>query len=58
MLDKADRKMASMDPNSEQYRAIQNAADYLRMLVGGGYAGQAEVMAAMQTLALAMGGIY
>ena len=50
--------MAYMDPNSEQYRAIQNAADYLRLLIGGGGAGQAEVMTAMETLVQAMGGIY
>ena len=58
LLSQAENKMAYMDPNSEQYRAIQNAADYLRLLIGGGGAGQAEVMTAMETLVQAMGGIY
>jgi penicillin-binding protein 1A len=50
--------MAYMDQNSEQYRAIQNAADYLRLLIGGGSASQTEVMSAMEALVQAMGGIY
>ena len=58
VLTVADSMMANMDPGSEQYRAVQNAADYLRMLIGGGTASQAEVMSAMQTLTQAMGGIY
>ena len=58
VLTMAETMMASMDPNSEQYRAIQNAADYLRMLIGGGGANQSDVMSAMQTLTQAMGGIY
>ena len=58
LISKAEDLLSNMDPASEQYRAVQNAADYLRLLIGSGYADQAEVMAAMQTLTQAMGGIY
>ena len=58
VLSKAESVMATMDPNSEQYRAIQNAADYLRMLIGGGTANQSDVMVAMQTVLQAMGGVF
>lgn len=58
VLTVAETMMANMDPNSEQYRAVQNAADYLRMLIGSGSANQSDVMAAMQTLTQALGGVY
>ena len=58
MLTMAESMLNNLDPSSEQYRAIQNAADYLRLLTGSGYASQTEVMAAMQKLTQAMGGIY
>ena len=54
----ADSMLASLDPGSSMYQAIQNAADYLRMLIGAEYPNQAEIMAAMETLTRAMGGIY
>ena len=41
-----------------QYQAIRNAADYLRMLIGGNNPDQAAVMSAMTTLMQAMAGIY
>ena len=58
VLSMADTMLASMDPASPKYQAVQNAADYLRMLIGSGYAEQAEIMAAMEALTRAMGGIY
>ena len=40
------------------YQAVQNAADYLRMLLGADYPNQAEIMAAIEALTRAMGGMY
>ena len=58
LLDRAESMLASMDAGSQQYQAVRNAADYLRMLLGGDNPDQAAVMAAMTTLTQAMGGIY
>ena len=58
VLAMADNMLATMDPNSPKYQAVQNAADYLRMLLGTGYANQTEIMAAMEALTRALGGIY
>ena len=58
MLTVAEGMLASMDSSGEQYRAVQNAADYLRMLIGSGYANPSEVSAAVETLTQALGGIY
>ena len=54
----ADSMLGSMDPNDAKYQAIQNAADYLRLLIGSEYANASEVMNAMEALTRAMGGIY
>ena len=58
VLAMADSMLAAMDPGSAKYQAVQNAADYLRMLIGSGYADQAEVLAAMEALTRALGGVY
>jgi hypothetical protein len=58
LLSMADSMLTAMDPNSEQYRAVLNAADYLRLLVGSGSAAQGQILAAMTTLTQALGGIY
>ena len=58
VLAMADNMLTTMDPTSPKYQAVQNAADYLRMLLGSGYADPAEVKTAMDTLTMAMGGIY
>ena len=58
VLAMADNMLATMDPTSPKYQAVQNAADYLRMLLGSGYADQSEIMAAMEALTRALGGIY
>jgi penicillin-binding protein 1A len=58
VLAMADMMLASMDPGSDKYLAIQNAADYLRLLLGAAYPDQVEIMAAMEALTRAMGGIY
>ena len=47
-----------MNPTEPQYQAIRNAADYLRMLIGGNSPDQQAVMGAMTTLMQAMAGIY
>ena len=57
VLSMADSMLSTLDPASPKYQAVQNAADYLRMLIGSG-ADSAEIMSAMQTLTMAMGGIY
>ena len=54
----ADNMLATMDPASEKYRAVQNAADYLRMLLGAGNTDAGEIMSAMEALTRALGGIY
>ena len=54
----ADSMLNTLDPGSAKYQAVQNAADYLRMLIGSGSANQSDVMAAMQTLTQALGGVY
>ena len=58
MLTMADNMLLTMDPASPKYQAVQNAADYLRMLLGSGSANQTEIQNAMDTLTMAMGGIY
>ena len=58
MLAMADVMLGTMDAGSAQYQAIQNAADYLRMLIGSGNPSQAEVMSAMESLTRALGGVY
>ena len=58
VLTMADNMLANMDPASPKYQAVRNAADYLRMLLGSGTAGQADITAAMETLTRAMGGLY
>ena len=54
----ADSMLTTLDPGSAKYQAVQNAADYLRMLIGAAYPDQAEIMAAMEMLTRAMGGVY
>ena len=58
ILAMADSMLGSLDPADGKYQAVQNAADYLRMLIGSDYADAAEVMNAMEALTRAMGGIY
>ena len=57
-LNMADSMLSTLDSGSAMYQAVQNAADYLRMLLGSPNPDQAEIMAAMETLTRAMGGIY
>ena len=54
----SDSLLSTLDPGSSMYQAIQNAADYLRMLLGADYPNEADIMAAVETLTRAMGGIY
>jgi penicillin-binding protein 1A len=54
----ADSMLGGLDPGDPKYQAIQNASDYLRLLIGSDYADATEVMNAMETLTRAMGGIY
>ena len=58
VLNMADTMLSTMDPNSPKYQAVQNAADYLRLLIGSGSASQADIISAIDTLTRAMGGIY
>ena len=58
LLDSAETQLAGMDSGLPQYQAIRNAADYLRMLIGGDNPDQGAVMSAMTTLMQAMAGIY
>ena len=58
LLESAETMLAGMNPGEPQYQAIRNAADYLRMLIGGDSPDQSAVMGAMTTLMQAMAGIY
>ena len=58
LIDRAEQMLAGMNPTEPQYQAIRNAADYLRMLIGGNSPDQQAVMGAMTTLMQAMAGIY
>ncbi len=46
----AESRLATLDPSSDQYRAIVNAATYLRSLLDSGTATESDVMAAMTEL--------
>lgn len=54
----ADSMLGTLDPGSAKYQAIQNAADYLRLLIGAEYPDRNEIMSAMERLTQAMGGIF
>ncbi len=54
----ADSMLNTLDPGSAKYQAVQNAADYLRMLIGSSYANADDVMTAVENLTKAMGGIF
>ena len=58
LLGRAENMLKKLDSSGQQYQAVRNAADYLRMLLGGSDAGQAEIIAAMTALTNAMAGIY
>ena len=58
LLGTADAMLQTLDPNSEQYFAVRNAMDNLRMVIGSGNASQTDVTAAMTALTMALGGIY
>ena len=58
LLNAAQNLLNTMDPSDPRYQPVRNAMDYLRMLIGSGNSGQAEVMAAMTQLTQAMAGIY
>ena len=58
MLLMADSMLNTLDPGSAKYQAVQNAADYLRMLIGSSYANADDVMTAVENLTKAMGGIF
>ena len=58
LIDRAEQMLAGMNPTEPQYQAIRNAADYLRMLIGGNSPDKQAVMGAMTTLMQAMAGIY
>lgn len=57
LLSSAQDMLNTLDPGSAKYQNIQNAMDYLRMLIGGENPDQEEVMAAMTRLTEAMAGI-
>ena len=57
VLAMAESMLGTLDPTSPKYQAVQNAADYLRMLLNSG-GSQEDILTAMQTLTMAMGGIY
>ncbi len=50
--------LATLDPAGERYRAVVSAAAYLQSLIDGGTATQAEITAAMTSLARALAGDY
>ena len=50
--------LATLDPAGERYLAIVSAATYLQNLIDGGTATQAEITAAMTSLARALAGDY
>ena len=54
----AQQQLTTLDPGSAKYQAVQNAADYLRMLIGSSYANADDVMTAVENLTKAMGGIF
>ena len=58
LLGTAESMLLTLDPAGAQYMAVRNAADYLRMLLGGQNPQQAEITAAMTALTKAMAGIY
>ena len=58
MLAMADNMLRTLDPADPKYQAVQNAADYLRLLLGSETTDQSELQNAMDTLTMAMGGIY
>ena len=57
VLTMAENMLGTLDPTSPKYQAVQNAADYLRMLLNSG-GSQKDILTAVQTLTMAMGGIY
>jgi len=58
ILAMADSQLEDMDPGSGQYQAVRNAADYLRMLIGSGAVSDGEILSAIQSLTMALGGVY
>ena len=54
----AQSVLSTLDPAGERYRAIVSAASYLQNLIDGGTATQAEITAAMTSLARALAGDY
>ena len=58
MIAEAERRLATLDPASEQYSAVVNAAQYLQSLIDSGAATEADITAAMTALTRAMAGIY
>ena len=58
MLSEAENVLAGMDPGNSAYQPIRNAADYLRMLLGGDNPNPDEIMMAMSVLSSAMGSAY
>ena len=54
----ADNILTTLDPESGMYQAVQNAADYLRLLIGSSNPDPTEVMSALEALNRAMGGMY
>ena len=58
LITSAEDKLRELDPASEQYNAIVNAATRLQNLIDSGNASQEELTNAMTTLTRAMAGIY
>ena len=58
MIAEAEQKLGGLDPASEQYSAVVNAAQYLQSLIDSGTATEADITAAMTALTRAMAGIY
>jgi penicillin-binding protein 1A len=58
LITSAEDKLRELDPASEQYNAIVNAATRLQNLIDSGNASQEELTNAMTTLTRAMAGLY
>ena len=57
LLGSAQSMLDTLDPSNPKYQKVQNAMDYLRLLIGSENPSEAEVMAAMTRLTEAMAGI-
>ena len=58
LLASAQQLLDTLDPESGQYQAVNQAMNYLRSLIGSENPSQNDVAAAMSLLTQAMAGIY